>query len=565
MPRLSADVLDSKADDWTITDDGRDFGPTTSWPAPRIRADDRTPTVPETSALRGIPGLPDAYGFLRMKVDPVHLPIEPNYAPNVAIDDAMMLFDGQSISQPSSTFPKGKRDPRMGGADAAMNIDTDSPARRSGGGSPYGAGTLRADLSTPVQELERNIQWNTRLMRRTIRRGVGRMPDAGLLMGGSRGVHTLGASMLVDPGRRSGGGAPLEAGALIRDVAQGPNISLKGIPSYRVVPEPTVSLEEDWPGVDRYEAGILRRFLARTDAGALDGWRDVSGCECAGLLNGIVYDGGVNVDAGSIYDDISSVHNNTQNQIIKWGGKLTPTQKKKLLEGAQHAQQFAMSSSGRWPSFETFKKQILEVRRDALGPNAAQDAELEAKYFKWLGDRYPGGGILSKVGDAIGSVGESIGKGALSVGKGAFSIAKGIATPVAALVTSPLKLTADIASGKNVFQSLKDTVKRDLNSVKEVAPYVQAAISVIPGVGAGVNAAISAGAALAQGQPITSALVAGLKNALPGGPIAAQAFDTAYAIARGQNIGEAALQAAVNNLPGGEMAKQAAQAAIAVA
>lgn len=577
MPRLSADVLDSKADDWTITDDGRDFGPTTSWPAPRIRADDRTPAVPETTVLRGIPGLPDAYGFLRMKVDPVDLPREPNYAPNVAVDDAMMLFDGQSISQPSSNFPTDKRDSRMGGAgDAAMNIDTDFPARRSGGGSPYGAGALRANLSTPVQECERNIQWSPRLVRRTIRRGAGmlhsppgavargngamisdagfrvdgrhgtsRIPDAGLLMGGSRGVHMVGET----------GGAPIETGALIRDVAQGPHISLKGIPQYRTVPEPTVSLEEDWPGVDRYEAGILRRFLARTDAGALDGWRDVSGCECAGLLNGIVYDG-PNHDAGSIYDNIGGTHRGVLATLKKAGGaKFTAADENALLDQIHNLMAHATDAS-KWDAFNIAKNFSIDLAHRVSG-GTKFDAELQ-NHWKGLEGTMPKGSFLSNVGGAIGGA-------VTSVGKGAFSIAKGIATPVAALVTSPIKLTADIASGKNVFQSLKDTVKRDLQSVKDVAPYVQAAISVIPGVGAGVNAAISAGAALAQGQPITSAIVAGLKNALPGGPIAAQAFDTAYAIARGQNVGEAALQAAVNNLPGGPVAKQAAQTAIAVA
>lgn len=165
----------------------------------------------------------------------------------------------------------------------------------------------------------------------------------------------------------------------------------------------------------------------------------------------------------------------------------------------------------------------------------------------------------------FGAIFKAVGGAFSGVAKGVASVAKGIAKPVASLVASPFKLTSDIVSGKNVFQSFKDTVKRDITSVKEVAPYVQAVISVIPGVGQGVNAAIAAGSALAQGQPITSAIVAGLKGALPGGPLAAQAFDTAYNVARGQNVGEAALQALVNNAPGGAIGKQAAQAAVAIA
>jgi peptidoglycan hydrolase-like protein with peptidoglycan-binding domain len=603
MPRLSADVLDSKADDWTITDDGRDFGPTTSWPAPRIRADDRNPAIPESSQLTRS-GLPDAYAFLRMKVDPVQLPIEPNYAPNVAVDDAMMLFDGQSISQPSSTFPTGKRDPRMG---AGLNIDTDFPARRSGGGSPDlrgarggpsaapcearvrapSAGALRADLSTPVQERERNIQWSPRYVRRTLVRGAGMLhsppgaaargngamiSDAGFRVDGrGESMRVPDSAMLLDPdGRRSGGGMPIEAGALIRDVAQGPSISLKGIPSYRVVPEPTISLEEDNPGMDRFEAGILRRFLARTDAGALDGFRDASGC--AGIMNGIVFDG-PNHDAGmpqSWYDVIDNTRNTIAQRLGAWGGKLiTPNDVKALNQVFSDFIAHATDDE-KWNRFGAAKNLTLRLLDKAAGNHTvasptSRKAQVESLFQKLEAHINTQGGLLKDIGGAIGSVGSAIGEGALSVGKGAVAIGKGIATPVAALVTSPLKLTADIASGKNVFQSLKDTVKRDLSSVKEVAPYVQAAISLVPGVGAGVNAAISAGAALAQGQPITSALVAGLKSAMPGGPLAAQAFDTVYSVARGQNLSEAALQAVVNNLPGGDVAKQAAQTAIAVA
>ncbi len=289
------------------------------------------------------------------------------------------------------------------------------------------------------------------------------------------------------------------------------------------------------------DAGMLysyRDFLTRTDAGALD--------SCC--------------DAGNIYDDIGSNYHSIENLMVKWGAKLTPQQKKKLLNAAQHAQTYAMGS-GRWPSFETYKKQILEVRREALGPNAAQDAEIERDHFRWLGSRYPSGGL----GGAIGSAVKSVGSGVASVGQGAFSIAKGIATPVAGLITSPGKLISDIAQGKNVLDSVVNTVKRDITNIKGVAPYAQAVISFIPGVGQGVNAAIAAGSALANGQPIGSALISGVKNALPGGPIAGQAFDAAYNVARGQNVGEAALALAREQIPGGEIAKKAFDAGLAVA
>lgn len=299
-----------------------------------------------------------------------------------------------------------------------------------------------------------------------------------------------------------------------RDLPNVPMADAMGIPQYRAVPKPPTSFAYDVPGVDRYEAGMvmggadaamLVNFLRRTDAGALDAWSGFSGQECRMLLD----------EAGALSTAEYTLAKKLYDQC---------------LEEKKHSPRVKVG----------------------FGYQERQCKPPEA--YRSGGD----GGLFGVVGKAIGSA-------ATTVGSGVASVAKGIATPVAALATSPLKLASDIASGKNVFQSLKDTVKRDLSSAKELAPYVQAVISVVPGVGQGVNAAIAAGAALAQGQPITSALISGLKGALPGGPVAAQAFDTVYAVARGQNLGEAALQALVNNAPGGEVGKQAAQAAIAVA
>jgi peptidoglycan hydrolase-like protein with peptidoglycan-binding domain len=155
--------------------------------------------------------------------------------------------------------------------------------------------------------------------------------------------------------------------------------------------------------------------------------------------------------------------------------------------------------------------------------------------------------LLQSVGGAVTSVGES----ALSVGKGVVSVGTGLAKTVGNVVSSPIKLASDIAQGKNVIQSLSDTVKRDLQSAKDLAPYAQAVLSVVPGVGQGVNAAIAAGNALAHGQNITDALVSGVKGMLPGGPLAQEALDTAYSLAKGQNITDAVANAARNRLPEG--------------
>ena len=57
-------------------------------------------------------------------------------------------------------------------------------------------------------------------------------------------------------------------------------------------------------------------------------------------------------------------------------------------------------------------------------------------------------------------------------------------------------------------------------------PYVHSVISLVPGVGSGISAALGAAQALADGRPIDEAIVAGVRTAISGGPMAEMAFDT---------------------------------------
>ena len=161
----------------------------------------------------------------------------------------------------------------------------------------------------------------------------------------------------------------------------------------------------------------------------------------------------------------------------------------------------------------------------------------------WATGTDGGKDVRGKSGGILGALG--------SVAKTVGSVVEGVARPVGGLITSPAHLISDIAQGKNLLSAVKDTVKRDLGNVGSVAPYAQAVLSVVPGVGAGVNAAIAAGSALAHGQNITDALVQGVKNMVPGGPLAQQALDTAYRLAKGQNVTSALADAARNQLPPG--------------
>lgn len=143
----------------------------------------------------------------------------------------------------------------------------------------------------------------------------------------------------------------------------------------------------------------------------------------------------------------------------------------------------------------------------------------------------------------FGDIASAVSSAVSTVVKPVSSAVTTVAQTATRVIASPVHLASDIARGRNVLASVSDTVKRDLASAKTLAPYAQAVLSVVPVAGQGVNAAIAAGAALAQGQPISSALVAGVKGMIPGGPLAQDALQAAYNVARGQNVTTAAIEA----------------------
>lgn len=126
--------------------------------------------------------------------------------------------------------------------------------------------------------------------------------------------------------------------------------------------------------------------------------------------------------------------------------------------------------------------------------------------------------VAKDVAHTVEDVGHAIGKvpliGALS------SIAMG-----------PFDLAVHIGRGERIDRALLHHFEQDLKSVKDVGPYAQMVLSVVPGIGTGINAAIAAGVALASGQRIDKALEAAITAAIPGGPIAKAAFDIGKGIA----------------------------------
>jgi hypothetical protein len=159
-------------------------------------------------------------------------------------------------------------------------------------------------------------------------------------------------------------------------------------------------------------------------------------------------------------------------------------------------------------------------------------------------------GFLKK---AVRSAGRGIKKGVKGVGKGVKGVGKlgrtigktlgkvpvvgaGLKGVFNLTVNGPFQIASDVASGVRLDRVAMGTLKRELQNVKDVAPYAQTIISVVPGVGQGISAGLSAGLALASGQPISAAITAAIKGAIPGGALAKSAFDIGQAAVQGKPI-----------------------------
>jgi hypothetical protein len=169
------------------------------------------------------------------------------------------------------------------------------------------------------------------------------------------------------------------------------------------------------------------------------------------------------------------------------------------------------------------------------------------------------GGIVRTVGKAADAVGKipvvgdvaraGIGAARLSLGPAAIAIDAG----------------SRLARGEDLGKALKGAVTGQIDAVRDQLKLAEMVAPFVPGVGTGVAAALGAANALAAGRPITDAVLAAARSALPGGKIAQAAFDVALNLARGKNIGEAALGALRVQLPGGPAAQAAFDTALNLA
>jgi hypothetical protein len=203
----------------------------------------------------------------------------------------------------------------------------------------------------------------------------------------------------------------------------------------------------------------------------------------------------------------------------------------------------------------------------------------------------------SRAAKSVGSAAKVVGRGINTVGKviPVSTLTSGLAhTPIGLAVRAGIGAASAAAKGKNVFQgavrSLATTpalrfavdtaagVARGENVFKAAARGAQGVIGdareslrfaamvapFVPGVGTGVAAALGAANALASGERITDALMAGARNAIPGGAVAKTAFDMATRLAKGQNFSQAALNTMRSQLPGGPIAQAAFDSGVAL-
>jgi peptidoglycan hydrolase-like protein with peptidoglycan-binding domain len=119
--------------------------------------------------------------------------------------------------------------------------------------------------------------------------------------------------------------------------------------------------------------------------------------------------------------------------------------------------------------------------------------------------------------------------------------------------------------GENLAKAMKNAAGAGIKDVREQLRFVQMVAPFVPGIGTGVGAALGAANALAEGKPITEAVIAAARGALPGGPAAQAGFDVAVNLAQGKNLSAAALDAARRALPGGALARAAFDTAVGIA
>ena len=215
--------------------------------------------------------------------------------------------------------------------------------------------------------------------------------------------------------------------------------------------------------------------------------------------------------------------------------------------------------------------------------------------------------LFGKIGRSVSKAARGVGKVASDVGKGVATVATAVAPLVASaakfashavpmgmlaratygaiaaglsgknilggavdglagtpLVRALVRAGGGILRGENVVAAVKLAGKAGIEDTREAIRFVAMVAPFVPGIGTGVGAALGAADALANGKPITEALIAGVRGSIPGGPVAQTAFETGTQLIQGKRLDQALLTAARNRLPPGP-AQAAFDTAVALA
>lgn len=204
--------------------------------------------------------------------------------------------------------------------------------------------------------------------------------------------------------------------------------------------------------------------------------------------------------------------------------------------------------AGYKPAGSSFLGKVSKAAGKVVSAPVKFTATVAASPFKVTG-KVTGIKAISKLGTSVSNVTKNPFKPVAKVTTGVAKQVKKVPVlgkPLSAVINlgnAPVKLVSQVTSGDNINQSVLNNLKEQVKSVKEIAPYAKMVVSLVPGVGTAVSAAISAGAALATGQSITDALVAGVKGAIPGGFIAQTAFSISTDMISGKSLNTAAINA----------------------
>jgi hypothetical protein len=238
----------------------------------------------------------------------------------------------------------------------------------------------------------------------------------------------------------------------------------------------------------------------------------------------------------------------------------------------------------RVPSFQARTGPWVRVGRTIVvqGAGSPSTAAPAIELFEYDPEmEYFLGGIVKSVGRAVTKAAKTVGRAADQVARTADKAIKAVGkVPIlgdvaraglgaARLSLGPAAIALDaglrVSRGENLGRALRGAAGGQLDAVRSQLKLAEMVAPFVPGIGTGVAAALGAANALAAGRPITDALVAAARGALPGGAVAQAAFDTALNLAKGKNLAEAALAAARDRLPGGPAARAAFDAAVALA